>query len=79
MSRKCAIGGCRTTTDDDKLMCHTHWDMVPRDMQGKIYELNAVRIQNKLPTYKPHMDAIVAALMHVRQVIDGKTQTRSTP
>jgi hypothetical protein len=36
MSHKCNVGPCTTQIGEDKLMCATHWRLVPAQVQREI-------------------------------------------
>lgn len=69
MSHKCPVPRCRAQISDDLLMCIGHWNKVPRELQERIYELNAVRKREKIRTYAPHFKACAEAVKHVYKMV----------
>lgn len=44
----CPIEGCQhTDVAVDKVMCHKHWAMVPRDLQNSVYRWARISSQRK--------------------------------
>ena len=70
MTHQCPISGCTWQVPDDRLMCLTHWKLVPKYTQRQVtVEWNAVRSaktsQVRLAAIVRHRDAMRVAIQSI--------------
>lgn len=64
MTHKCPINGCRAIVAHSKLMCLTHWQMVPAKLQMAVYKWNRLK-----PRSQAHFAAMQAATDAVNRIM----------
>lgn len=65
--RKCPVNGCRCAVARNKLMCPTHWWMVPGPMQNRVYAL-----YRTAPGSQAHFKVMLEVVDHVNECCKPK-------
>jgi hypothetical protein len=63
MKHRCPVNGCKALVPSSKLMCPTHWFLVPAELGNAVY-----REYRRAPRTEAHFAAMQAAVDHVNNL-----------
>ncbi len=63
---QCAASGCNVSLDPARLMCGSHWRLLPRGLQDKIYRAYRHRMRGEAGAEEEHLALCREAMAALR-------------